>query len=128
MCRQVLILLSLVGIIVGASVGIGYAVLSGGNTNGKSGTNAAAFAGANGENGMTEQQLLEIAERVIVACSETILDNDLTECQNLCHSSMCCFESGQYSCEDDESKACAVYAGCEALVEGYIDESVKEDS
>ena len=74
-----------------------------------------------------QQQMLEMAERVIIACSENRLDEDLAECQNLCHSKMCCFESGDYSCESDESKECAVYAGCEALVEGIPFEDVDEE-
>eukprot|EP00579_Thalassiosira_antarctica_P029764 CAMPEP_0202029308 /NCGR_PEP_ID=MMETSP0905-20130828/63907_1 /ASSEMBLY_ACC=CAM_ASM_000554 /TAXON_ID=420261 /ORGANISM="Thalassiosira antarctica, Strain CCMP982" /LENGTH=279 /DNA_ID=CAMNT_0048593057 /DNA_START=78 /DNA_END=917 /DNA_ORIENTATION=- len=83
---------------------------------------------ARGGNGIQEQQqLLEIAERVVTACSENKLNGDMSECQKLCHSNMCCFESGEYSCEDDESKDCAVYAGCEALVQGIPLEAAEED-
>jgi hypothetical protein len=119
-CRQVLILVSLLGIIVAASLAIGYAVIGGNpsssnnNLNGRGSANSVR-AGTN-----EEQLLLEMAERITIACSEANLDEDMSECQMLCHENLCCFEesSSEYSCEDDESKACAVYAGCYALVQG----------
>ncbi|KAL7542482.1 hypothetical protein ACHAXR_013132 [Thalassiosira sp. AJA248-18] len=120
-CRQVVILVSLVAIIAAASVAIGYAVMNVSPT-----TNPYR----NGEQQpQQQQQLLEIAERVITACSESHLDRDMSECQELCFESghMCCFESGEYSCENDEGKACAVYAGCEALVEGIPFDGADED-
>eukprot|EP00579_Thalassiosira_antarctica_P023239 CAMPEP_0201988266 /NCGR_PEP_ID=MMETSP0904-20121228/92237_1 /ASSEMBLY_ACC=CAM_ASM_000553 /TAXON_ID=420261 /ORGANISM="Thalassiosira antarctica, Strain CCMP982" /LENGTH=312 /DNA_ID=CAMNT_0048542427 /DNA_START=100 /DNA_END=1035 /DNA_ORIENTATION=- len=111
LCRQTITILSLVGIIVAASLAIGYAVIN------VDPSNFPYFAAS--DNGIPEQQeLLEIAERVITACSEKELNGDRSECQQLCHLKLCCFESGEYSCEEDESKDCAVYAGCKALVEG----------
>jgi len=65
-----------------------------------------------------QQRLLELAQQVLSACSESKLNEDISDCQHLCRSNLCCFEKGQYSCEDDEEKECAVYAGCEALMEG----------
>jgi len=65
-----------------------------------------------------EQQLLETAERVVMACSESKLNDNSSECQKLCKSKLCCFDEGDYGCQDDASKDCAVYAACEALVEG----------
>ena len=103
--KQVLILLTLLGVIVGACVAIGYAVLG-----------AREASPPVGEN----ELLLQTAERVITACSELQLNEDMSECQNLCHARMCCFDSGKYNCEKDENKACAVFAGCEALVDGAL--------
>lgn len=131
MCRQVVILVSLVMIIAAAGVAIGYAVIDGGDPTNNSG---GASSGSNtspavrgADNAQVSQSLLEIAERVIIACAESKLDEDMRECQELCHASMCCFESGQYSCENDDSKDCAVYAGCEALVEGILLDGLEED-
>ena len=62
------------------------------------------------------QELFEMAERVVLACSEESLDADMSACRDACHSKMCCFETGIYSCEEEEEEDCAVYAGCEALV------------
>eukprot|EP00579_Thalassiosira_antarctica_P017372 CAMPEP_0201944994 /NCGR_PEP_ID=MMETSP0903-20130614/53678_1 /ASSEMBLY_ACC=CAM_ASM_000552 /TAXON_ID=420261 /ORGANISM="Thalassiosira antarctica, Strain CCMP982" /LENGTH=363 /DNA_ID=CAMNT_0048488053 /DNA_START=35 /DNA_END=1124 /DNA_ORIENTATION=- len=120
LCRQTITILSLVGIIVAASLAIGYAVIN------VDPSNFPYFAAS--DNGIPEQQeLLEIAERVITACSENELNGDRSECQQLCHLKLCCFESGEYSCEEDESKDCAVYAGCKALVEGIPLEAAEED-
>lgn len=77
-----------------------------------------------------QQTLLMTAERVIIACSPLKLDEDISECQSLCHASMCCFEfekGNPYNCEDDESKMCGVYAGCEALLEGVVEDGLDEE-
>ena len=103
--RQVVVIISLVGIILGSAVAIGYAVIGSGNN-----VQSSYLAGA--------QEELEIAERVITACDEDKLNDDMSACQHLCHGSMCCFETDEYGCQDDVSKNCAVYAGCEALVTG----------
>ena len=108
--KQICILFILLGVIVGSCVAIGYAVLDVDNEDSQVGQQLQ----------MENQQLLETAERVITACSESRLNQDLGECQDLCHSRMCCFESGKYNCEKDEKKACAVFAGCEALVDGAL--------
>lgn len=65
-----------------------------------------------------EQGLLEIAEQVILACGEENLSNGgFSDCHQLCLGKSCCFvEEGQYSCVDDESFNCPVYAGCETLL------------
>ena len=55
-----------------------------------------------------------------MACSERSLNEDMSACQKLCHGNLCCFDEGEYSCKDDESKDCAVFAGCEALIEGVV--------
>mmetsp|Transcript_28560 Transcript_28560/g.49313 ORF Transcript_28560/g.49313 Transcript_28560/m.49313 type:complete len:263 (-) Transcript_28560:156-944(-) len=126
-CRQVIILVSLIATIAAAGLAIRYAVIS---SNPSKSSYSVGEGGeiARGGNGIQEQQqLLEIAERVVTACSENKLNGDMSECQKLCHSNMCCFESGEYSCEDDESKDCAVYAGCEALVQGIPLEAAEED-
>ena len=113
--RQALILVALVGIIIAASLAIGYAVPS-------------SVLGSRNSGGVgNEQLLLETAERVIVACSESALNEDMKSCQKICKNNMCCFETGQYSCKADEKKMCAAYVGCEALVEGIPLEGAEED-
>eukprot|EP01083_Nonionella_stella_P059823 156547_1 len=109
--RQTMIIASLVAIIIGASVAIGVTILSG-DPDKK--PYSVGKAPSDGMGAQQQQEMLEMAERVIIACSENRLDEDLAECQNLCRSKMCCFEIGDYSCESDKSKECAVYAGCEA--------------
>lgn len=65
------------------------------------------------------QTLLEKAERIMYACSETMLNQDMSECQTLCRRAMCCFEDpdSMYGCQDDPAHECAVHFGCEALME-----------
>ena len=117
--RQVVVIISLVGIILGSAVAIGYAVIGSGN-------NVQSSYLSTSNNGAQEE--LELAERVITACGDTNLNKDKSECQTLCHGSMCCFENDdEYGCQDDLSKDCAVYAGCEALIEGIILDGVDED-
>ncbi len=44
----------------------------------------------------------------------------MATCQELCHNHMCCVveeEEGEYSCKDDVTMDCAVYAGCVALID-----------
>mmetsp|Transcript_7733 Transcript_7733/g.16817 ORF Transcript_7733/g.16817 Transcript_7733/m.16817 type:complete len:245 (-) Transcript_7733:392-1126(-) len=120
-CRQTAAILSLVIIIIVASLAIGFAIPP--NNNPAGGTASQSVG-----NGVPDQQRLEIAERVVSACSEQKLNGDLSECQKLCHSKLCCFQGGDYSCEMDESKDCAVYAGCEALVEGIAMDTVETNS
>jgi len=116
--RQVVVIVSLVGIILGSAVAIGYAIIGSGDPNDN--VQSSYLTGA--------QEELEIAERVISACGETNLNKDKSECQTLCHGSMCCFENDdEYGCQDDLSKDCAVYAGCEALIEGHILDGIDED-
>ena len=71
-----------------------------------------------------EQSKLELAERVVTACSSGGGSN---ECKQLCHSKTCCFEEGDYGCQNDVSKDCVVYAGCEALVNGMLVDGADED-
>lgn len=120
MYRQVLILVALVGIIAAASVAIGYTVIHSDSPNKWMPSMRGGDASLQVENSnhQEQQQLLELAERVIAACAESQLDESMSECQRLCHGSMCCFEDESYSCEDDETKNCGVYAGCDNLIEG----------
>lgn len=118
-CRKAIVVVSLVGMIIAACLAIGYVVVS------HDPSERSPYSVV--ENGIPEQSLLEIAERVVTSCSEHSLDKDRSECQKLCRTRMCCFESGDYSCEDDGSKACAVYAGCDALVEGIPLMAEEED-
>jgi hypothetical protein len=151
--QQVILLVSLVGIIVVASVGIGYAVV-GPNVNGNVANLSPPFSDeshviegevvvgdAGKEQGVVEivgeeevdnnnslalggdneHELFLIAEQVVTACAESNLDVDMSECQSLCHSRMCCFEdeSDRYSCVDDVSKNCVVYAACANLLDEF---------
>ena len=77
--------------------------------------------------GEGEQKLLEIAERVVLACSESTLDGDMSDCRALCHDAMCCFDGGGYSCADDEGRNCAAYAGCSNLMDGVPVGAEEED-
>ena len=115
LARQALILLALVAIIVAASLAIGFAVPS------------SVLSSGGGSVEGNEQALFETAERVIVACSESALNEDMKACQKICKRNMCCFETGTYSCKTDEKKMCAAYAGCEALVEGIPTGGAEED-
>jgi len=139
--RQIILLLSLVGIIVVASIGIGYAVV-GPNVNDSDaaaplndeGVVVVEVAAGKQQQGVevgeavdeestakedNEQDLFQIAEQVVTACAESMLDVDMSGCQTLCHASMCCFEeSERYSCVDDEWKHCVVYAACANLLDG----------
>ena len=133
LCRQAIVLIALVGVIIGASLAILYAVNNTQDYNSHTQSPYLIIPSSSSGNDMDsnekEQELIEIAERVIVACGTNKLDEDMKECQNLCRSRMCCFEESgsDYSCELDTSKDCAVYAGCEALVEGIPIGAVGED-
>ena len=109
-----------VGIIIGASAAIGYTVVNSATTVSLFSAADGSDSGSDSNNG--QQHLLEMAERVITACDENRLNEDISECQKLCYSRMCCFEKDEYGCQADAGKDCAVYAGCEALVQGVLDE------
>jgi hypothetical protein len=118
-CRQALILASLVAVIAGSSLAIGYAVVGPlGSATAADGDRPDGSRAYVGSGGGGEQKLLEIAERVVVACSESALDSDMSDCRSLCRDSMCCFEGDGYSCADDETRNCAAYAGCSNLMDG----------
>mmetsp|Transcript_24907 Transcript_24907/g.40556 ORF Transcript_24907/g.40556 Transcript_24907/m.40556 type:complete len:254 (+) Transcript_24907:234-995(+) len=135
-----LYMMFIVGVIIAASVAIGYAVMISDNPNDSSGGGGGAPPSKLGEGsesnvarqqqaGEGQQELLEIAENVIEACSEANLDKDMAECQSLCHASMCCFEEegSDYGCEDEDDVDCAVYGGCEALLVGLIEDGEEEE-
>ena len=95
---------------IGVAAMIGVLIALGGGDEGARATYAA---------GLREEQerLLDIAERLVRACSKRRLSEDKSECRGLCGSDvMCCFEEGQHSCRDDEGKSCAAYTGYEVLV------------
>ena len=120
-CKQSIVLISLFGIIIGATLAMGYAIRKNGSySSHKSGPTYVVGGATVPEEEEYEaelaQDLLEMAERITLACSEEQLNVDMKQCDDLCWSSRCCFETGDYSCYDDESKNCAVYAGCEALM------------
>lgn len=110
---QCVVVLSLIGMLALTSLAIGYTVVKYRLNRIVGGTGEIVD---DGDDESREQELLEMAEHVVLACSEETLDADMSECQELCHSRMCCFETGIYSCEEEEGRDCAVYAGCEALV------------
>ncbi|KAL3794817.1 hypothetical protein ACHAW5_005238 [Stephanodiscus triporus] len=122
--RQVVVLGSLFAIIATSSLAVGYAVVgsqssSSSSTYSSSPDDDSSISGrAYMGSGEGEQKLLEIAERVVLACSESTLDGDMSDCRALCHDSMCCFDGGGYSCADDEGRNCAAYAGCSNLMDG----------
>ena len=61
-----------------------------------------------------EQEMLELAERIAVACG----DLSTSSCLKLCSHHMCCVEQDdEYSCKSDVTKDCAVYAGCVVLID-----------
>merc|ERR1712051_1069056 len=66
LCRQTIIILSLVGIILAASLAIGIAIIAADRPGGRS----TAFDGRAED----QQQLLETAGRVVTACSEHALN------------------------------------------------------
>jgi len=118
-CRQLLVIIAIVSVICGASLAILYAVGRIDDPQTIQGSYLVSTTDNVEEESSTQQQkLLEMAERVITACDEDKLNDDMSACQHLCHGSMCCFETDEYGCQDDASKDCAVYAGCEALVTG----------
>ena len=138
--HRTFILLSLIGITIAASIAVGYAagmILIRDDDDNNNPT-ASLLSNDNNLNtdrgsinsirGNTNEQqlLLEMAERITIACSEEALERYgvyRSECRMLCHDNLCCFEEetrssgGELSCANDESKACAVYAGCRALVQ-----------
>ena len=119
-CRQVVVIIAIVSVICGASLAILFAVDRIDEPQTIQGAYLVSTTDNVDEESSTQkqQQLLEMAERVITACDEDKLNKDMSVCQHLCHGSMCCFETDEYGCQDDVSKDCAVYAGCEALVTG----------
>ena len=112
--------LGLVGLIILAAivcvVGFGYV------NNQRSSTVSSAYLLVDDEDG--QQEKLEMAERVITACGSEGINK---ECQSLCKSKLCCFDDGEYGCQGDDSKDCATYAGCIALVEGTVVGGAEED-
>lgn len=144
--QQVILLFSLVGIIIVSGVGIGYAVV-GPSVQGDKSTAPLSYEGVTVieveggqeqeveeilglDEGATtdenEQKLFLIAEQVVTACAQSKLDADMSECQSLCHSRMCCFEdeSDRYSCVDDAWKHCVVYAACGNLLGDFPSDEI----
>ena len=61
-----------------------------------------------------EQEMLELAERINLACG----DLSTLSCLKLCSQHMCCVEEDdEYSCKSDVTKDCPVYAGCVVLID-----------
>ena len=58
---------------------------------------------------------------MITACDKNRLNEDISECQKLCYSRMCCFESDEYDSMGVRPMLGRIalfikfYAGCEAL-------------
>ena len=100
-------------------VGFGYV-----NNQRSSSTVSSAYLLVDDEDG--QQEKLEMAERVITACGSEG-EGINKECQSLCKSKLCCFDDGEYGCQGDDSKDCATYAGCIALVEGVAVGGAAED-
>ena len=70
------------------------------------------------------QKMLDVAEHITAACGDSSLVRNniggVMECLELCYGHMCCVGEEAYSCVDDASMECAVYAGCVALTEKKI--------
>ena len=68
-----------------------------------------------------QQDLLELAEQITAACqgsSKLRSSSSRFACQSQCNNHLCCFEEDEeYSCKDDGTKDCGVYAGCVALID-----------
>ena len=119
-CKQSVVLITLFAIIIGATLAMGYAVSNSSSNSMKKSGPTYAVAAANivpQEDGEDQaelaQDLLEMAERITVACD----GYDMASCHDLCEpNSNCCLENGDDSCYEDESKHCAVFAGCQALM------------
>lgn len=125
--RWELCLVAAIGTIFGASVTLGYITLFVGPGHiglmlrgaymESNSVEEGSYYHTAGEAASNQQRLLELAERIVTACSETSLNLNDAECQNLCKPGICCFGSGEgvQSCENDIEKNCAVYGGCDAL-------------
>mmetsp|Transcript_34374 Transcript_34374/g.63366 ORF Transcript_34374/g.63366 Transcript_34374/m.63366 type:complete len:156 (+) Transcript_34374:124-591(+) len=113
LCRRALIIIVSCAVIVGAAVGVSVLLNHGA-------MEAYEEYDTTLSDQSDQQRLLDIAEQVVLACSEDKLNEDLSGCQDICRGHMCCFEEDEYSCEDDEDKNCAVYGACEALVEDTL--------
>ena len=105
-CRTLLVVLLVAGAVVGASVGIAFLVTDG---------DPLAHRSATLELQEEAQRLLELAESIVVACSDPTND----ECSELCDANMCCMSGIDHGdpCDDGISRECAVYAGCRALLD-----------
>lgn len=121
--RRSLALVAVAGIIVGAGAGIGTLVSDGGLDAQRI---AALWVAEPAQDAPAQdpQRLLDIAERVVWACDYARLYEDATDCEDLCQGNLCCVdgEAGESSCEDSDGREgdaseCAVYAGCEVLLE-----------
>ena len=118
LARRTLPSVAFVAIIVGIASASLYSIINGGRNNNKNNPpQHSAVANLQlkenkpeEENNNNQQHLLEMAERVVTACSD---NGNRSDCRTMCDGYMCCFDS----CEDDERKQCAVYAGCEVLIE-----------
>ena len=128
-CRQSIVVFGIVAIIVCTSALIGVAITKHPLGDTLDVTEAYTDGAYTGEDG---QLLLERAERVMTACSEEKLYEDMSDCQSLCRRAMCCFDDpdSEYSCQDDPAHECAVFFGCEALMEppGYTSTSYDYDA
>jgi hypothetical protein len=67
-----------------------------------------------------QQEMLQLAEQVTIACGVDARSG-MSTCKELCHNHMCCVEQDdEYSCKNDVTKDCAVYAGCVALIDDNL--------
>ena len=102
--------------ILTAGVAIGALLVN----SGPGATRNATLRDAGGPAAQDLQRLLEIAERVVLACDARRRDEESdAECRDLCEGNMCCVEGAWdgASCRGGDTRVCAVYAGCEALLE-----------
>ena len=65
-----------------------------------------------------QQDMLELAEQITIACGGDSSMYSMSNCQHLCREHMCCVEQEEkYSCKNDVTRDCAVYAGCVVLID-----------
>jgi len=108
--RQLLVVVLVVGIIVGASVGIGLLV-----TDGDPLARRSAALELQEAQRQDAQRLLELAESVVVACGHGG-GGGIAACRRLCEANMCCIDH-EDPCNDGISRKCVAYAGCMALLD-----------
>lgn len=121
LCRQALMLAALTAIIVGASLAVGYAVLSAPQEEAPTSMGGGGTQGSRQQMEQFGQVLLEAAEEVTEACSESDMGllADIESCKELCEDKMCCFE-GVGGCAEEGDMECAVYGACVVLTEGSM--------
>lgn len=64
---------------------------------------------------MTLEEKLQIEDKVDQACSEYSINAGNGQCESICESNMCCFDTTQHGCKD-YNQMCPFYSSCEKLL------------